>query len=98
MKDEFQRQTSELAAKIEAETKTLSSKIEETRGSVLEKVEALFDRKFLRIVGIIIGAIPIMYGGITYLQGATFEAPTIAFIAMVVGALIVVVSWLVSRR
>lgn len=98
MKDEFQRQTSDLAAKIEAETKTLSSKIEETRGSMLEKVEALFDRKFLKIVGVIAGAIPIMYGAVSCLQGTALGGPTIAFIAMLLGVLIFVITWLLSRR
>lgn len=98
MKDEFQQRTSELAAKIESETNTLSSQIEETRSSVLEKVESLFDRKFLRIGGVIIGAIPLMYGGVTYLQGTTLGGPTIAFIAMFAGVLILVITGLLSRK
>lgn len=54
LKDHFERRTNELSGKIEAETKTLTDKLEAARQSVLEKVETLFDRKFLRIVGMII--------------------------------------------
>ncbi len=60
MRDEFQRRTNELSDKIQTETSTLTAKIEEGRKNVLERVEALFDRKFLRIVGTIVGAIPVM--------------------------------------
>jgi len=98
MKDEFQQRTSELASKIKSETNTLSTKIEETGSSILEKVETLFDRKFLKIGGVIIGAIPLMYGGVTYLQGTTLGGPAIAFISMIVGVLIFVITGLLSRR
>jgi hypothetical protein len=98
IKDEFQQRTSELSSKIESETKSLSSKIEETRSSLLEKVESLFDKKFLRIAGVIVGAIPIMYGGVTYLQGTTLGGQALSSIAMVFGIIIVGVTVILSRR
>ncbi len=63
LKEQFETRTKELGGKIEDETKALSEKLGETRKNLLEKVEALFDRKFVRIVGVIIGTIPVMYGG-----------------------------------
>jgi len=98
IKDEFQKRSSDLTNKIEEETRSLSSKIEDTRTSVLEKVESLFDKKFLKIAGVIIGAIPIMYGVITCLQGTTLGGPTIAFISMSAGVLILVITVVLSRR
>ncbi len=65
LKEQFERRTNELSGKIEAETKTLADKLDEARRNLLEKVEALFDRKFLRVVGLIIGAISMMYAGVT---------------------------------
>lgn len=97
MRDEFQRTTSELSDKIQSETITLSGKLEEMRKNVLDKVESLFDRKFLRIVGIIVGAIPIMYAGVTYLEGTTLGGNTVAFIAMVIGVIIVLLSYFLTR-
>lgn len=98
MKDEFQRRSAELTSKIEAETRTLSEKLEQSRQSVLDKVESLFDRKFLRVVGVIIGAIPIMYGGVTFLQGTTLGGNAVAFITMIVGAAILLLSYIFTRK
>jgi deoxycytidine triphosphate deaminase len=98
MKDEFSRRTSELSEKIVSETKTLSDKLESTRTSVLERVEILFDRKFSVIAGIVIGAIPFIYGGICYLQGTGLGGNTIAFICMVAGVLIIFGTHFLSKR
>lgn len=98
LKDQFERTTNELSGKIEAETRTLSEKVEESRKSILEKVEVLFDRKFLRVGGVVFGAIPIMYGGVTYLQGAGLGGNVISFIAMLVGAIIVILAYALTRR
>lgn len=97
MRDEFQRRTAELSDKIQTETSTLSGKLEEERKNVLEKVESLFDRKFLRVVGIIVGAIPIMYAGVTFLQGTGLGGSTVSFIAMVGGIVIVLLSYSLTR-
>jgi hypothetical protein len=98
LKDQFERTTSELSGKIEAETRTLSEKVDESRKSILEKVEILFDRKFLRVVGVVIGAIPVMYGGVMFLQGKGLGANVIAFIAMLIGVVIILVTYSLSRR
>lgn len=98
MKDEFNRRTTELSEKIASETTTLASKLEETKERVLERVEALFDRKFLVVAGVIIGAIPLIYGGVCYLQGTGLGGNTVAFIAMVTGAAIMLGTYLLARR
>lgn len=98
LKDQFERRTSELSGKIETETRTLSEKVEESRKSILEKAETLFDKKFLRVAGSIIGAIPIMYGIVTFLQERSFGGNAIAFIAMVAGGIILFLTYTLSRR
>ena len=98
MKDEFQRQVTELARKIGDETSTLSKKIEESRTSLLEKVESLFDRKFSRVAGIGVGAIPVMYGGVVFFQGTGFKGNTVAFIAIVAGLAIILLTYVLGRR
>ena len=98
MRDEFQRRTDEVSQKIQTESQTLSTKLEDTRKSLLETVESLFDRKFLRVAGIIIGAIPVMYGGVSFLQGTALGGKPVAFIAMVGGVIVVIVTYVLTRR
>lgn len=98
MKEEFSRRTTDLSDKIASETTTLSRKIEETRDGILEKVEALFTKKFYAVAGVIIGAIPLVYGGVNYLQGAGLGGNTVAFIAMILGILIILGTCLLARR
>lgn len=61
-------------------------------------MEALFDRKFLRVAGIVVGAIPVMYGGATFLQGTGLGGKVISFITMSLGVLIILLTWTLSRR
>jgi len=98
MREEFSKRTNELSTKIQTETSTLAGKLEEDRKNILERVEALFDRKFLRVVGIIMGAIPIMYGGVTFLQGTGLGGNTVSFIAMLGGILMILLSYALTRR
>ncbi|MGH7814625.1 MAG: hypothetical protein ACREQI_11575 [Candidatus Binataceae bacterium] len=97
MRDEFQRRSTELSDEIQTETSTLARKLEEERKNVLERVESLFDRKFLRVAGIIIGAIPVMYGGVTFLQGTGLGGNAVSFIAMVAGVAVVLLSYVLTR-
>ncbi len=97
MKDEFQERTQSLAKTIEHETKVLSEKIEAGRQSVLEKVELLFERKVLMMIGIIIAAGPIMYGGVSFAQGK-LTGNTIAFLAILVGVVILALTAVIAGR
>ncbi|TRZ52784.1 hypothetical protein D4S03_02910 [bacterium] len=97
LKDQFEARTKELSGKIEEETKSLSEKLDESRKNILEKVEALFDRKFIRIVGVIIGAIPVMYGGVTFLQEKKLELSTISFLAFLIGIVILILTYVLTR-
>jgi deoxycytidine triphosphate deaminase len=98
MRDEFQRQSTDLTTKIQTETSTLSNKLEETRRTLLERVEAIFERKFLRIAGTIVGALSVLYGGLTYLQSTSLSGGAIAFIAIVAGLVIFLVSRTLTER
>jgi deoxycytidine triphosphate deaminase/uncharacterized membrane protein len=98
MKDEFNRRTTELSERISTETNTLTSKLEETKERLIEKVEAFFDRKFLAVAGVIVGAIPLIYGGVTFLQGAGLHDNTIAYSAIIAGAVIMLVTYLLAHR
>lgn len=97
LKDQFDLRSNELGGKIEKETQSLTNKLEESKENILTMVEALFDRKFIRIAGIIIGAIPVMYGGVTFLEDRKLESGTITFLAIVIGIVILVLSYFFTR-
>lgn len=98
MKEEFTQKTSELSGKIEKETSTLSTKIEETKNKLLESTDILFTRKFFRTTGIIIGAIPILYGVMVFLQKTSLGGDLIASIALAAGLLIWIIPFLVTKK
>jgi len=98
MKEEFSQKTAELSGKIEKETSTLSTKIDDTKTKLIESTDILFDRKFMRTTGIIVGAIPILYGAVAFLQKTALGGDAIAVIAFGVGILIWVVSLLLTRK
>ncbi|MGH7476971.1 MAG: dCTP deaminase domain-containing protein [Longimicrobiales bacterium] len=97
MKDEFESRISFLSTKIDGETRTLSDKVEQAKQHVLEKVEHLFDRKFVRIVGVIIAPLPIMYGGVSFLQGTDLARESIGFIAIVAGIAVLALTLVISN-
>ena len=98
MKDEFNKKTAALSDKIEVETRLLASKIDDTPKNVMDKVETLFDRKFLRVVGVVFGGVSMLYGGVTYLQGTTLGGEAVAFIALVVGSALMLLTYFLSRK
>jgi len=99
LKDQFEKQTKELSGKIETETKSLFGKIEQTEKSLLEKFGDLFNQRFLKIVGVIVGAVPIMYGALIFLKKTTTLTEVgVAFVCAVVGIVIIVVTWVLTRQ
>lgn len=98
MKEEFAQKTSELTTKIEKETNTLSTKIDDTKTNLLESADILFDRKFYRTTGIIVGAIPVLYGLIAFLQKSSLGGELVAAIALGVGIVIWAVSYFITRK
>src|SRR2546425_6120995 len=98
LKDQFEQRTKEISSKIDAETRTLSEKVSESKESLLEKVEALFQKKFLSALGVIVGSIPIIYGGINFLQETGLKANVVSFITIMAGVLILLLTFILSRR
>ncbi len=98
MKEEFAQKTSELSTKIEKETTTLSTKIDETKNNLLENTDILFDRKFFRTTGVIVGAIPVLYGIVSFLEKTPWGAGQIPIIAFAGGLIIWLGSYLMTRK
>jgi deoxycytidine triphosphate deaminase len=99
LKDQFVKQTKELSEKIESETKTLSGKIEKSENTLIEKFREMFSQRFLKIVGIIVGAVPVMYGALVFLKkSTTLNDIGVAVVCAVVGAIIIAVTWVLTSR
>jgi len=98
MKEEFSERTKELSGQIDSETRILMKKIEETKDNVLEKVESLLTRKFLSVSGVIIGAIPVLYGALKFLQSNNVGDEALGIIAIISGIVIGTVAYMISKR
>jgi deoxycytidine triphosphate deaminase len=70
---------------IGSETEKLSGKIESSQKTVLEKVEGLFDRKFMGAIGRIIAAGSVMYGAAGFLQSQGLNKNAVSGVAVFVG-------------
>jgi hypothetical protein len=83
---------------IANEANRLSGKVDESQRTVLEKVEMLFDRKFMSIAGAIIGCLAIMYGAVTFLQTRGVTGAALGATALIGGFGILAVVYLLARR
>jgi deoxycytidine triphosphate deaminase len=86
-----------LKGAITDETKKLSDKVDQSQITVLEKVEALFDRKFLQVAGAVVGCLSIMYGGINLLKGQGVTGNALGWVGIAGGFGVFVVIYLLSR-
>ena len=83
---------------IANEAQKLSRKVDDSQKTVLEKVETLFDRKFLSIAGAIIGCLAVMFGVVTFLQSHGITGTALGAVALIGGLGILVVVYLIARR
>jgi deoxycytidine triphosphate deaminase len=98
LKEQLKDQTNQLRDKISEETDRLSAKVDESQKTALEKVESLFDRKFLSIAGAILGCLSIMYGIVTFLQGHGITGTALGWVALIAGFGVLLVVFLLARR
>jgi uncharacterized membrane protein YraQ (UPF0718 family) len=91
------RDVASLTEKIEAETKSVVDKIEETKRWVGEHVENIFSKKFLWLVGSLIGGVALLYAVLGYLKTLALADSTLVAIAAVGGIIVLVTSTLLSR-
>jgi deoxycytidine triphosphate deaminase len=98
IKDEFDKKTDELSQKIEKETDSLSKKMEDLSTRFFLHVESVFAKKFYGIVAILIGAIPILYAGINYLQSKNVQAGIILFFAIIFAIIVLLIVAFINRK
>jgi len=83
---------------ISGETEKLSKKVDESQRITIEKVEGLFDRKFLGIAGAILGSLSIMFGAVTFLKNHGISGAALGWVALIGGFGILLVVYLLARR
>jgi len=72
----------------------LTNKMDETRDSILDKVDSIFQRKFLWSVSLFAGLISFLYGALGFLQQkTTLTKGGIHIVAACVGVVLPVASW-----
>jgi len=98
LKDDFDTRARELTLKIEKETSSLMKNIEESKVSVIEKVESLFDRKFMGMIGTIVGAISIMYAIATFLVSKSMSKDVVGLVSLLAGVAIILTTFSITRR
>ena len=70
---------------VSRDVKTLTEKMDDTKTSIIEKVDSLFDKKIGTAVSMVVGAIAVLYGLVTFMQSASIPATAIAGLAILIG-------------
>jgi deoxycytidine triphosphate deaminase len=87
-----------LKTAITDETTKLSAKVDDSQRNVLEKVESLFNQKFLQVSGAVVGCLTAMYGGATFLKDRGVTGSALGWVALLAGLGILFVIYLLSRK
>ncbi len=72
--------------------------MEESQKTVLEKVEHLFNRKFLQVAGAIVGSLSIMFGIVTFLRDHGITGTALGWVALVAGLAVIFIIYLLSTK
>jgi deoxycytidine triphosphate deaminase len=87
-----------LKTAITDETTKLSNKVDQSEKSVLEKVEFLFNKKFIEIAGAIVACISIMFAAITFLRDHGITGVALGWVALIAGFGLLFVIYLISKK
>jgi len=98
IKEDFKKQTEVLSKKITEETKSISDRLEDFRQTFFERVEALFQRKFLWVVGVLVAAFTFLGTVCTYLRDKNVDILTILILGISASILIFVITYLIARQ
>jgi hypothetical protein len=79
-------------------TDLLSKRIEDTKDSLILNVQALFKDNFLKIAGIILGAVPIFLGLFKLIQKTELNNNVQSICLILFGIIVVVVAFIITRN
>ena len=98
IKDDFKKQTDALSTKIAEETTSISKRLDDFHETFFERVEALFQKKFLWIVGVLVAAFAFIGTMCNYLRDKNVDTFIILIGGLTASAVILVITYLVTRR
>ena len=83
---------------INNETAMLSRKIDETKTATLDRVEHLFENKFIKVIGRIVACASGMYGAAVFLRAQGLSDNTVGILAFIAAVAIWIVVGYVTNR
>lgn len=98
LKDQFEKQTDALSTKIGEETNAISKRLDDFRDTFFHRVEALFQRKFFWIVGVLVAAFTSVVAVCNYLREKNVDTFVILMIGVGAGIVILLISYTVGKR
>jgi deoxycytidine triphosphate deaminase len=98
IKDDFKKQVDALSTKITEETSSISKRLDEFRETFFERVEMLFQKKFLWIVGVLVAAFAFIATICNYLRDKNVDTFVILIIGLAASTVILAITYLVARR
>ena len=98
IKEDFKKQADALSTKISDETSSISKRLDEFRETFFERVEVLFQKKFLWIVGVLVAAFAFIGTICNYLRDKNVDTFVILIVGLTASAVILVITYLVTRH
>lgn len=94
IKESFEDESEKLRNKIDERSNTLSGQIDDSRRTM----DMSFDRKIWRIGGIIVAAIPVLYGLLSFVQNKLqFDGVAVSVAAVILGVVVFLVTFVLTR-
>jgi len=87
-----------LSTKIEQETQVISKRLNGLPGAILEKVEVLFQKKFLWVVAVLVAAISVLLPIWNFLQAKNLGTSILMSIGVITGAVVLAIAYILTRR
>ncbi len=98
IKDDFKKQADTLGAKISNETESISRRLDDFLDTFFEKVDSLFQKKFLWIVGVLVGSFTVIASICNYLRERGINTLILLIIGIISGGLILTITHILARR
>lgn len=87
-----------LSTKIEQETQVISKRLNGLPGAILEKVEVLFQKKFLWAAAALVAAISVMLPIWNFLQAKNLSASLLVSIGIATGIVVLAITYIITQR
>jgi len=87
-----------LSTKIEQETQVISKRLNGLPGAILEKVEVLFQKKFLWAAAALVAAISVMLPIWNFLQAKNLSASLLVSIGIATSIVVLAITYIITQR